>query len=309
MRLDFNVLWVDDQPNQLIGQSKAVGARMREQGFEFSPIFLQTLDAVQEQVRDQVFVDEVDLILVDWNLGAQLEGQDVIAEIRRKIHYKDVIFYSSYTNVKELRKHAYEVGAEGVYCASKNVIVDEIMEAFEALIKKVLDLDHTRGIVMGATSDIDEMVIDCLSGINRNSDAANQKKLSDKAKKIISTRIKETQKKANALANADSVVSMLEAHALFTANDRLRVLKAALEEEAYAAYKTLRSGLSNYINKVVPIRNDLGHVVLVPAGRPQAFASVDGREINIEEMRELRCFLLELRADFRKLRDDLRGLE
>ena len=41
------------------------------------------------------------------------------------------------------------------------------MGVFDFLVKKVLDLDHTRGIVMGATSDIDFIVNECLVMIEK----------------------------------------------------------------------------------------------------------------------------------------------
>ncbi|MES0075782.1 response regulator [Mesorhizobium sp. M0058] len=306
MRLDFNVLWVDDQPGQLKDQLKAIGTRMRDQGFDFVAKTTQSLDEVRAQVRDDVFVDEVDLILVDWDLGANLRGQQVIAEIRETIPYKDVIFYSSYTDVTQLRKHAYEAGAEGVYCASKNALIDEVMAVFETLVKKVLDLDHTRGIVMGATSDIDQMVVECLSGINERAGEPDQRALLEKAKKIVLNRIEELGDKAKELDAAASIAVILQAHALFGANDRLRVLSTALKIKDYDDHDSLRGGLANYISKVVPMRNELGHLVLIPAGKPSTFATIGGKEVGLEDMRGLRRALLDLRADFRKLRDSIK---
>ena len=54
---------------------------------------------------------------------------------------------------------ASEAGIEGIYCAERENLPDEVIGVFESLIKKVLDLDHTRGIVMGGrvTSTIPSM--------------------------------------------------------------------------------------------------------------------------------------------------------
>jgi hypothetical protein len=245
------------------------------------------------------------LILVDWDLQGGLKGQDVIYEIRSTIQYKDVVFYSSLTSVQELRGLAYKIGVEGVYCASKLRIVDEVMGVFESLVKKVLDIDHTRGIVMGATSDIDRMVHECLARIHDQSDVNGKKFLLIRAKKIISDRIEDLSKKANELQKTDNVAKLLEAHALFGANDRLRVLSAALETKGYEEHGSLRDSLKSYITDVVPMRNDLGHVVLIPDGATGALSEVTGKPITLDEMRELRRFLLELRADFRLLRNIL----
>ena len=55
-------------------------------------------------------------MLVDWNLGGGVQGQQAIETIRDEgILYKDVVFYSAANNVLELRKLAFEAGVEGVY--------------------------------------------------------------------------------------------------------------------------------------------------------------------------------------------------
>jgi hypothetical protein len=305
MRLDFNVLWVDDQPQQLESQFAAIAKGMQEQGFDFHPTVCSALDKVRSKINDDVFKDEVDLILVDWDLGGGLKGQNVIAEIREAILYKDVIFYSSLTTTTELREHASAAGAEGVFCTSKNSVVDEVLGVFEALIKKVLDLDHTRGIVMGATSDIDQMVMTCLSAIDGLGNSVEKKELLNKAKELVGNSISNLEKKAKELEAATGVAAMLESHALFTANDRLRVLSTVLKSVKFDEHEPLRGGLKTYIQNVVPKRNELGHLVLIPSGKPSELTDPDGKVVTLEEMRELRRFLLRFRSDFRKLRDAL----
>jgi hypothetical protein len=65
---------------------------MQEEGFHFAPTLCQSIDEVKKEIADGVFSDEVDLILVDWELGNGIVGQDAIAEIRSMVPYKDVVF-------------------------------------------------------------------------------------------------------------------------------------------------------------------------------------------------------------------------
>ena len=69
MRLDFNVLWVDDQPARVAAQGKNISLRMADEGFEFKPRQCMTIDEMESVISEDVFTDEVDLILVDWDLG------------------------------------------------------------------------------------------------------------------------------------------------------------------------------------------------------------------------------------------------
>ena len=68
---------------------------MEEEGFNFNPTLCTSIDEVRKLIADNVFTDEVDLILVDWDLGGEVRGQDAIAEIRATVPYKDVVFYSA----------------------------------------------------------------------------------------------------------------------------------------------------------------------------------------------------------------------
>lgn len=301
MRLDFNVLWVDDQPGRVAAQIDAITKRMEEEGFLFNAKLCRSVQEVQAAIRDDVFTDEVDLILVDWDLGGQIVGQDAIAEIRTSVPYKDVVFYSAQTVPEELRKLAFGKGLEGVYCANREHLVDEVMGVFESLVKKVLDLDHTRGIVMGATSDIDHIVNECLTVIHDKSDATGRAGLLKKAQGYVDKRMKEVAKMAEDLGKATTVTELFEAHIILTANDRLRMLGGALKSGTFAAHKGYRQKVINYQKDVVPDRNRLGHMVLVPEGKPQAVVDSKGQQVTVQGTRELRRLILQLRTDFRNL--------
>lgn len=307
MRLDFNVLWVDDQPGGVADQITAIAAGMRDEGFEFCPIQCKSLDDTTQFLEREVFNDEIDLVLVDWNLGSGVEGQEAIVAIREKLQYKDVVFYSGNNDIDELRRLAFDAGLEGVYCATRPVLVDEVLGVFDSLVKKVLDLDHTRGIVMGATSDIDQLVIESVDAVHKKLVGPEQAKMVEETLKIIEARLTEQIDAFATLRSKSSMASLIEAHMLFTANDRLRMLSRALELEEFKAHRRARPSVVKYIGEVVPKRNKLGHKVLTPEGKATGIAIGLGEVMNIEEMRALRKLILDLRGEFRSLRDALRS--
>lgn len=309
MRLDFNVLWVDDQPDRVAAQITAITKKMEQEGFQFSPNLCQSMDEVRAVTSSDVFTDEVDLILVDWDLGNGVVGQDAIAEIRETVQYKDVVFYSAQTPPEELRKAAYDKGLEGVYCASREQLVDEVMGVFESLVKKVLDLDHTRGIVMGATSDIDHIVNECLVAVHGRLDGEGQAKMLKEALGYVQARIVDITKKAKELEGATTLAAFFEAHMIFTANDRLRVLGGLLKGAAFSAHKGYRPAIVAYQQQVVPDRNRLGHMVLVPKGKPLVVTDSQGKHVTLDETRELRRLILDLRNQFRGLLDAVLAME
>lgn len=307
MRLDFNVLWVDDQPDRVDAQIKAISKEMEEHGFEFRPTVCRSIREVHGRVADDVFNDEVDLILVDWDLGDSVEGQSAIAAIREHIPYKDVVFYSANRAADELRQLAFSERLEGIYCITRVDLVDEVIGVFESLVKKVLDLDHVRGIVMGATSDIDQMVLESLAHIHEIADATNQQAMLAEALQRVEDKTKDLERTIEKLRKASAFPEFLEVHAVFTANDRLRMLKRLLETDSLKPHSVYVPAVVSYMKEIVPDRNILGHQVLTPEGKAVSVVDSRGKQISLEETRVLRRQLLELRGQFRGLLRALGG--
>lgn len=307
MRLDFNVLWVDDQPERVASQITSIRLRMAAEGFEFIPRQCTTIAQMEAAISEEVFTDEVDLILVDWDLGNDEHGEDAIERIRQIVQYKDVVFYSGQATVVELREKAYLKQLEGVYCAGRADLVEEVVGVFDSLIKKVLDLDHTRGIVMGATSDIDHMVNTCLTLAHNKLDDAGRAVFIEQAMKRVVDQVKNITAQGEKLQTAPSVEALFKAHMLFTSDHRLRMLAKVLGMEHFAMHASGITTVNAYRDGVVSQRNTLGHAVLVPNGKPSTVIDDAGKVIDIDQMRELRKLILSLRTDFRTLLDAMQG--
>lgn len=305
MRLDFNVLWVDDQPASVANQIKSIASQMAAEGFEFVPSLCTTIDQVETAISEDVFTDEIDLILVDWDLGNGTHGEDAIGRIREAVQYKDVVFYSGQSSVVELRRKAFDKQLEGVYCASREGLVDEVVGVFDSLIKKVLDLDHTRGIVMGATSDIDHMINTCLTLAHGKLNDQGKSKFIEEALNRVAEQVQNIAKQGEKLKTTPSVEALFKAHMLFTSDHRLRMLASILSMNEFTAYATGVATVKSYREGVVGNRNTLGHAVLVPQGKPSSVVDDAGKVVDIAQMRELRKLILGLRADFRALLDTM----
>ena len=78
-------------------------------------------------------------------------------------------------------------------------------------------------------------------------------------------------------------MEFFEAHIIITANDRLRILAGVLQKDAFKAYEGFRPAIVTYQQSVVPGRNQLGHMTLVPQGKRQAVVDSRGVPITLEE--------------------------
>lgn len=300
MRLDFNVLWVDDQPKRVEAQISSIKREMEAEGFNFNPTHCLSIEDVKNRIAQDVFNDEVDLILVDWDLGDNLKGQKVIREIRDRIQYKDVVFYSAQTPPETLRTLAYDEGLEGVYCAERDSLRDEVIGVFESLVKKVLDLDHTRGIVMGSTCDIDQMVVECITTAHPKLESDEQNKLVEDALDAIATRLRQHAAQLEKLRATPDIATLLSDKTLFSANDRLRALSRILTTRNFNQTE-MKKHVTTYIKEVVPKRNSLGHRVILPGGAESVIAMEGAETMTLQDLRELRRLILNLRGEFRTI--------
>lgn len=307
MRLDFNVLWVDDQPAAIQAQITRIAGYMKEQGFQFTPTLCHSTNELEAKLAEDVFVDEIDMVLVDWDLGAGARGQDAIERIREKIRYKDVVFYSAQTAPNTLMDLVRANDLEGVYCCTRTDLVNEVEGVFDSLIKKVLDLDHTRGIVMGATSDVDHMVNECLGTIHASLNDDGKKQFIAAALVAVDKKLKELNKLGEKLRTRTDIADFYKAHMLFTSMERLKLLKSVLKAGGSHENPGAHASVVKYMEEVVPERNDLGHVVLVPEGKPTLVVNAAGNQVGLDDMRVLRCTILEVRTQFRSLLEMLRG--
>lgn len=92
---------------------------------------------------------------------------------------------------------------------------------------------------------------------------------------------------------------------LFTSDHRLRMLARILEMDQFREYSGGVLTIKKYREGVVRERNTLGHVVMVPKGKPSSVIDDAGKVVDIEQMRELRKLILRLRTDFRALLDSM----
>jgi hypothetical protein len=305
MRLDFNVLWVEDQPAQVQAQVESIRRQMADEGFALAATICETVTDVVGKLTDNVFSDEIDLVLVDYELGGGQYGEDAIAKIRDAVRYKDVVFYSARADTNQLRELAFNNGLEGIYFCHRNDLVGEVVGVFESLIKKALDLDHIRGIVMGATSDIDQITREVLTLAHDKSSPEEQQKILEEMTALLDDKVPNLTKRIDKLKENASVPSILGAHLTFTANDGVRVLTRVLEQEKFSAQAGHRATVTKYINDVVPKRNILGHRVLSPQGKPGIAGESPTDVISFDDMKTLRKLLLDLREKFRDLQDSL----
>jgi hypothetical protein len=303
MRLDFNVLWVEDQERAVRAQCEQIASKIRKQGFRLNALFAPSIAEASKYIGDEIYVDHVDLILMDYDLGKGPRGDEGLVKVREVMPYKEIIFYSAQAD--NLRQILQKADVDGVHVSSREGLTDYAVGIFEILVKKVIDIEHSRGIVMGATSEIDHVINDCLVAFFDKCKKEDQAKILTE----VTSRISKIKQRYDAelaeLAAIKHVSELKSMHAVYTSADRLKLLRSVFEVLKIHADK--KPMLVGYAEKVMPRRNDLAHVRVHVSGFARKLLDRNSVELTAEDMRLLRVQILESRELFEELQNSVKA--
>jgi CheY-like chemotaxis protein len=194
MKLEYTILWIDNELESYIEDDsvKSIENFLSERGFE--PIIEQVTDEAQ---IDQ-FIDkhDYDLIISDYNLNIT-NGDVLIKEIRdKKKSDSEILFYTGqtqYSNIEEVKKNLAFIDRLMFHVGREN-LMERIEKSIELTIKKLLQLNATRGLITAATSELDveihELVMQLIDKKKINNDILKgyiESKVFEPMKERIST--------------------------------------------------------------------------------------------------------------------------
>lgn len=306
MQLEYNILWFDDQPGQISPFVDRVRSIISRLGFE-PKVDLRIVTADIQDPLAPPPSHGVDLVLMDWKLGGSHDGAVLARRLRRTFKDTDVVFYSS-EPAATLRKLIFDQGIDGVFCVSREHLTDRANGIIQGQLRRTLDLNHMRGLVMAATSDLDVAIVECLEVVQ---------KILHPAKGAVSFAVSISERVSTGLrAKADEIDRLgqkgkfdkLLREPTFGSFLRLEVLR---EEVAKLMDKVTEpqfiKNLDRYHVDVITPRNDFAHRKaevrngkLMLEGRTEA--------LDQESMKALRLRLLEHSDNLRGLFGALREL-
>jgi DNA-binding NarL/FixJ family response regulator len=299
MRLDFRVLWIDDQQKHVKSFAESLRYKLKAMGFDLEVVRVENLADISDVISEHVGSDGIDLVLVDYDLGIGTGdgGDKALSEVRARFPYKEIIFYSA-ADTEKLRTIAYEAKVDGIVFSTRMSLVDDATQVIENLLRKVMDIDHMRGVVMSATSDIDFLVERTLLAMyERGSQLEKDDFLnvvSDQLRKKLSGWVEDLEK----AVGKKSLEPVLKLKHVFSANDRLNSLSKQLDAWK-STTSTYQEKMAEYTATIVPNRNKLAHVMLT---RENGTMKLVGAEnFSAESLAELRCALLEHRENFQTI--------
>jgi len=159
MNLTYKILWFEDQRDFVDVYISDLKKYIERLGFQFINPHVET----DNSNTDTINYNEYDLILMDYKLSDGNKGDSIINRIRELNIFTEVVFYSS-TNLEELRLTIQKNELDGVFCVSRSeaAFLPKVKDIINLTLRKVLDLNALRGIVMATVSDFDEKMLEII---------------------------------------------------------------------------------------------------------------------------------------------------
>ncbi|MGA0594589.1 hypothetical protein [Enterovirga sp. CN4-39] len=260
MQLNYRILWFDDQAQAIKPFVDRVQSMIARLGFE-PHVDLRIITAdVSEPLASLPPQTDVDLVLMDYKLGGQHDGADLAQKLRVTFRDTDFIFYSS-EPAAALRQLIFNKGIDGVFCVSRPNLSDRANGIIQGQLRRVLDLNHMRGIVMAATSDLDLRIIDCLEVVQKILYAGDQG-AAGYANEIAARISKSMRSKADEIDDLGKrgKLAKLLREPSFGALLRLQLLQEEISKLAdKLGEQHVVDGLGKYHQEVITPRNDFAH--------------------------------------------------
>ena len=244
MNLKYRILWVEDDNDWVESEIEFIESYLKKYGF--------TLEYENPEKYEKYDFSEFDIIIVDYKLTDEEQGQDVIEKIRKQELYTEILFYSV-DGEDTLRQLISEKQLDGVYCASKYSCREKLEGLIYTTIRKTQDLNNLRGLVMAETSELDEMIKEILE-LLAEKDKVEKDKINKRQNKL-SKRYKENIVDLKKYLLPDEFQKLVKSRHF----DASFSLKTLLRFATCVRNSLIEKDIKPYENKILLERNILAH--------------------------------------------------
>lgn len=259
MGLKYNVLWVDDQIEdvQEYGLIRAIEEYLHEMGF--IPFVAQYEDI--KNAENDLKITKYDLVLSDFNIGGEGANGDVlISNIRAGKIYTEVLFYSAQSGFPEIAKQLFQDRVSFIQLTGTNgykKLEDKIKWLIDQTLTRFHEIESLRGLVMAETSFLDNQVKSLLTlyfEMDKENKTTLRKSILKKIEKSLNGNMKDGKLKLADKSDLEIIDSRL-----FDANKKARTIQDLIVLENINSDEKLADFFNLYKQDVLDLRNDLAH--------------------------------------------------
>ena len=296
MKLEYKVLWFEDQFEEVQGDYERLEDLVKEFGFipDFTHKASITQTEIEELSKKLSSYNPYDLIIFDYDLGGKsVDGLSIASHLRSKV-FTDMIFYSGKVP-KELRQLLFESEVDGVFIVHRDNFYDDIEPILEDHIKKMSDMNNMRGVVMSETSQMDLRLREICINKSKELTEDELKRSLEVLKKRMRCQLIDKRDKIKKLTSLEDAIS----NHYMTTFDQVRI---ALKDMTGELGKSLLKDQS-LVHKVQVERNKLAHqrAEMTEEGVMLLHGPKSSIEYNFNEFQRMRNELLEAHNKINRL--------
>ena len=305
MKLDYEILWVENQPDDVCTQMKEIEDYLSDEGFNPRIEILQSDKSFNELLHGHLRIENYDLAVVDRNLGLdkQREGVDIAKQVRHALRYTDIIYYSA-TDAPALRRAVFEKSIDGVFCTTRGELVETVQGVFEAHLRLFLHVNSVRGLAAASVTEYDVHLRESIELIVKSGETEEERaSLEDVVRSTIASVSKSlaesAQRKVGAKGNIHELLRDRAASAGVLA-DLLVLVWEKRWPQAVSVRTRFESG--KYRTDVLEKRNILAHGYYKP---DEGMVRLEGRTFSLhpDNCKSLRAILRQYRAVLKDIYD------
>ena len=276
MKINFKIVWLDDQPNTMkkyIERIKSILTAnffipdIQEPYVSYEDFHSSFENSTTNNVYGEVFND-CDLLLIDYNIAEKQEneqktGATLISQLRVKGIYTETVFYSN--AMEDYRKKTDREELDNVIYADKNELIDKVEHIIKKTVVQSMIISNLRGYLMDCTSDFDFICRTVSEYYFKKLSNEQQLELLKIAEEYIHNQYKsenkkfrEINKKYKNLLNLENITSEETFIEIPEGNERVKLLQKILNSQESVIvvrdkYRLMaiilqRSGNNNYSN-------------------------------------------------------------
>lgn len=280
MKLEYNILWIDnDLPGYIErGDVNDIEDFLTERGFE------PNIEKVFDEADLDQFIDKhkYDLIISDFNLENTTGGR-VIERIRNEKQLDtEILFYTAQTD----NSHKFNDEVKSLafierltFQLGRDRLMDKIEKVIILSLKKLLELNATRGLITAATSELDveieEIVMQLVVKHNKSEDDLRDI-ITEKAYMPLQTKLSNFWVSYSSFQNYFHKIDAVKKWEIF--RDLLKPMKVQAE------IKTFLDSNKTYQDQVIKIRNQFAHAKAIDEnGTIKLKGQVEGQDFEFTD--------------------------
>lgn len=278
MKIDFAILWVDDNKDFVESLRPHLTKWISDEGFTL----LIERHPNEAGIFDDLKKKDIELIVLDYKLPKKT-GDELIKDIRSKQHYQDIVFYAQGGIPKDL----FPSPPDGVFFVDRSDARDRIKDLLELKIRRASDLATVRGWIVADSIELEVLLGNVLAKF------FGEKELMFTERVLTHEGLFDFYKKHQVLSGI--------------LKDEISTLtKSSSKSAKLAELQKCRTTLNEFPDDIVHVRNALAHQTADICETGAKSVKTKSKEKKITFTPE-KC--AQIRKDIAKHRDNLRALQ